>query len=496
MPDPTDPRTPCLVGVAQQTVRPADGPSAEPLACWERVARAAAADAGAPGLLRQLDSVQVVYCQSWPYADPVGLLAGRLGAAPRHRHYSGVGGTTPQLLLAAAAQGIAQGKMDTALVVGAEALATRRALRRQGGRPQWSHRAPSPPPFPRADLPHPAEAAHEVYQAWLTFALFDVARRAARGDSLADERRGRGAMMAPMTRVAAANPYAWFPVERDAEELVTPGPDNRLVGSPYTKWTVAVMDVDMAAAALLISTAAADALGVPAERRVYLRGWAYAEDPAYVAERADLAASAAMRQAAAEALRVAGLGLDDLACLDLYSCFAASLRFGCDALGLAPDDPRGLTVTGGLPFAGGPASNYLLHAVAALAERLRADPGSSGLVSGVGMHMAKHVYAVWSGRPGPLGVPDGDAVRARLAGERRCALAEAYAGPARVASYSVTHGRDGRAEAAVLVLDLPDGARAWARTSEPDLLADAEARELVGQPVRVATDGRVNTAAW
>jgi acetyl-CoA C-acetyltransferase len=501
------PRTPCLVGVAQQAVRPGDGPAPEPLDSWEQVTRAAAGDAGAPRLVQRLDSVQVVYCQSWPYDDPAGRLSDRLGAAPAHRTYSGIGGTVGQRLLAGAAGAIARGELDSALVVGAEALATKRALKKSGQRPAWSHRDPQRKPFPLETMPHPSEIAHEVFPAYLTFALFDVARRAARGDSLAEERAGRGAMMAPMTRVAAANPHAWFPVERSPDELVTPSPDNRLVASPYTKWTVAVMDVDMAAAAILMSTQAADALGVPPDKRIYLRGHAYAEDPAFVAERADLSSSAAMRAASAEALRVAGAGLDDIAHVDLYSCFASSLRFGCDALGLDPLDPRGLTVTGGLPFAGGPASNYLLHGLASMAERLRADPGAYGLLSGVGMHLQKHGYSLWSSEPGPLGEPDTELIDKRLAGETRCALAEAYDGPARVASYSVIHGRDGAASSGVLMLDLPEGplgadptapsgARGWARVTEPELLADAESRELVGQPVTVTTNGQVNTAAW
>ena len=486
----TDPHLPCLVGVAQQTVRPADGPAPEPLQWWETIARAAADDAGAPDLLKRLDSIRVVYCQSWPYDDPAARLAERLGAAPRHTTYTGIGGTVPLTTLAEAARDIAAGRCDAVLVVGAEALATRRALKKAGERPAWSHRHPSPPAFPFDRMPHDAEMAHELFLATDTFALFDVARRAARGDSLETERSSRGAMMAPMTAVAAANPHAWFPVERTAEELVTPTPDNRLVGWPYTKYTVSVMDVDMAAAALVVSAEVADEIGVPAESRVHLHGADYAEDPWTVAEHPDLGSSPAMATAARSALGQAGVTVDQLAHLDLYSCFASSLRFACDALGLDPLDPRGLTVTGGLPFAGGPASNYTLHAVASMAERLRADPGSYGLVTGVGMHLTKHAYTVWSTTPGAPGTP------AEMPSPAGPNVIGAYEGDATVASYTVSHGRSGDAESAVLVLDVAHGARAYARVREPDLLADAESRELVGQRVTVTTDGRVNLARW
>lgn len=485
-----DPRTPCVIGVAQQTVRPREGIAPEPLAWWERVARLAADDAGAAKVLELLDSVRVVYCQSWPYDDPAGRLAERLGAAPRHRDYSGIGGTVPLGLLADAARQIAAGTIDSALVVGAEALATKRALKKAGERAAWSHRHPQPPQFPMERMPPASELNHQVFQAWETFALFDSARRAARGQSIEAEAAERGAFMAPMTEVAAANPHAWFPVARGAEELVTPTPSNRLVGWPYTKLTVAIMDVDMAAAAVVVSSGLADQLGVPADKRIYLRGYAYAEDPWPVAGHPDLSSSPAMARAARGALGRAGLEPGELTALDLYSCFAASVRFGCDALGIDVRDPRGVTVTGGLPFAGGPASNYTLHSVAAMTERLRGAPGAHGLVTGVGMHMTKHAWLVLSAEPGGPGEPE-----PAPAPEER-PVVEGYAGPATVAAYTVAHGRDGRAESGLLVLDLPDEGRGYARVREPDLLADAESRELVGQPVTVTTENGVNTATW
>ena len=492
-----DPRTPCIVGVAQETVR-SPGPAPEPLDSWERVARAAALDAGDPDVLARLPSLQVVYCQSWPYDDPVGRLADRLGATPAHRVYSGIGGTTPQVLLNRCAESILRGELDLSLVVGAEALATVRAVKKTGERVAWSHRDPERKPFPFEAVPVAAEVAHEVFQAWLTFPLFDTARRAARAASLPGYASEIGRLLAPMTDVAAANPHAWRPVRRTAEELSTPTPANRLVGWPYTKHEVSVLDVDMAAAVLMCSWERADALGVPDDRRIVLRGWAYGEESWTIAEREQMACSPAMAEVSTAALSAAGLGLDDITAFDLYSCFPSSVNLALDALGRSADDGRGITVTGGLPFAGGPASDYVLHAVASMVERLRRDPVGAGLVSGVGMHMTKHVYAVYAGEPGvsPPKVPAGAALQERLDALPRRRVADSGTGPAVVAAYSVAHGRDGAAESGLLVVDLPDRTRAYARVTDPGLLADAEARELVGAAVTLRTDGRVNTASW
>ena len=199
-----------------------------------------------------------------------------------------------------------------------------------------------------------------------------------------------------------------------------------------------------------------------------------------------------------------GAGVDDIGHLDLYSCFASSIEFALDALGIdqaaarsadpgvAPDRP--VTVTGGLAYHGGPGSNYLTHSLATMVETLRADPGAMGLVSGVGMHMHKHVFAAYSTTPGTLVPPDDTAVAA-LGAMAETPIVESFEGPARVATYSVVHGRDGAPESAALVCDLEatsgtqPAARCYARMTDPSALEAAESEELIGRTLQISSDG-------
>jgi acetyl-CoA C-acetyltransferase len=482
---------------------------------WEEVARLASDDTGRSGAIDGIERLDVVYCQAWQYDDPPARLAERLGAHPRAGRYSGIGGTVPQTIVSDAARDILRGDLDLALVVGGEALATRRRMSKEGRKPAWSFPPEERRPFP-FDVPlHPGEVANGIFEAWLTFALFENSRRAHLGAGMDPYRRSLGELLAPMTAVAASNPYAWFPTERTVDEIIGPSPQNRMVGYPYSKLMTAIMDVDMAAAVVMASDATADALGVPLERRVYLRGWGYAEDPPAVAQRSDLWRSGAMEAAGAAALQGAGAGIDDIAHFDLYSCFASSVGFALDALGIdpkaarsaagaAPDRP--ISVTGGLAYHGGPGSNYVTHALASMVETLRADPGSLGMVSGVGMHMHKHAFATYSTMPWDLAPPDDPAVSARGAVAETSVL-ESFDGPAKVATYSVVHGRDGRPEWAALVCDLPSpgdgspsagvvgGARCYARLTDPEALLMAESEELIGRPVHLTSDGGGRTTA-
>ena len=111
-----------------------------------------------------------------------------------------------------------------------------------------------------------------------------------------------------------------------------------------------------------------------------------ANDHWFISERPELHRSPAIRLAGAAALEAAGLGIDDVASIDLYSCFPAVVQMAAAELGLAVDDPaRPLTLTGGLTFGGGPGNNYTSHGIARAVGALREAPGSTALVTGLGL---------------------------------------------------------------------------------------------------------------
>jgi acetyl-CoA C-acetyltransferase len=197
-----------------------------------------------------------------------------------------------------------------------------------------------------------------------------------------------------------------------------------------------------------------------------------------------------MQQASAATLRAASVDIDDVAHLDLYSCFGSSVTLALDALGIKAGDPRGVTVTGGLPFSGGAGSDYLTHSIAAMAGVLRRDPGSLGLVSGVGMHLTKHIFGLYSTTPpGSLVAVDQAAVQRGL--DARPPMAITAAAPegtrATVASYTVAHSGGGEPEWGLAICDLSDGTRCYARVEDADLLRHLETSEWVGSAVSLAS---------
>ena len=484
-----DPHSPCIIGIGRTTYHRGGSLAPEPLELWEEACRTAAADSGNPGVLAAASHLGVVFCQSWQYDDPAGRLAERLGCVEADRLYSGIGGVVAQTLISDAAARMFRGDLDLAVAVGAEALDTVRRAHVGQVELGWSHpggQVSLPFDYP----PNKAETAHDLHHAYATFAMRDVARRGRLGTLPDEYRQQLGSQWSRCSKVSAANPFSWFPVERSTEEIITPTPSNRMVAYPYTKYMTAIMEVDMAAAVILATEERADELRIPRDRRVYLRSWAQAEDPPYVAQHPDLSRSPAAAVTAGEALRGAGIGsLDELAFFDLYSCFAASINFSRDAIGLALDDPRPVTVTGGLPYHGGPASNYMMHSVTEMVSKLRQEPSAAGLVTGVGMHLSKHSAAVYSATPGPVSVPCD--LQPVLDRQPPMTIVGPATGQATVAAYTVLHGRE-RPERAIAICDVEPGVRCYAETRDTSLMAALEAEEWVHRPVRLVSgpDGR------
>jgi acetyl-CoA C-acetyltransferase len=485
-------KRPCIIGVAQRTVRKEEGPSPEPLDLWESVARSAVSDAQAQGdLLSAVQSLRVVFCESWAYDAPARRLADRLEINPADCYDSGIGGSTPQILLHTAGEAMIRGELDVAMICGAEALATIQAIHQAGDTPGWSYPAESRPDRYIPDAVEQSVGLNSHGAPFLA-SILENERRAKLGVSYEEYLHGLGDLLSGMTDVASQNPYAWFRRSQDARALITTGPTNRQVTVPYTKHMVAMWNVDMAAAIIVATDEAADRLGVPQDRRVYLHGWCEANDPARIAVRPSMSSSPAMIAASQEALRMATVGMDDIRHLDIYSCFTGAMNLARDALKVQDRPGDHVTVTGGLPYSGGPGSNYMMHSIASMTTVLREDPGSFGMVTGTGMSFNKQAFAVYSARP-PVEVPTPpNSVQGRLDDMPCYELAESFVGTGRVASFSVQFDRSGTPATGVAVLDIADRVRAYARVDHPDVLLYAVKGDLVNQLVEVVEESNIS----
>jgi acetyl-CoA C-acetyltransferase len=510
---PLDPRTPVIAGVGQASERLGEPgyQGLSPVALAAAAAREALADTGAnpADVARAIDTVAGVRQFEASRPDrpaPLGradnyprAVAGRLGADPARAILGVVGGQSPQHLVTELAGSIAAGECGGALVFGAEAISTVRHFMAQPpeARPDFTETiggSLEDRGLGLGDLASPYRWVHGLTDPPSGYALLENARRSRQGLSRAAYAAQMGALFAPFTRVAAANPHAAAPTERTADELVTPTERNRPIADPYTRFLVARDQVNQGAAVLLLPAGTARDLGVPPEACVYLHGHADLTERD-VLDRADLGASPASALAIRSALTMAGISLTGLGLLDLYSCFPIAVLAVCDGLGLDPADPRGLTLTGGLPFFGGPGNNYSMHAIAEAVAGLRARPGAFGLVGANGGILSKYSAAVYSTTPAPWRPSESAALQEQVAAWQAVPKAGAADGPAVIESWTVRYSRNGP-PAGVVAGRLQDGsnARFLARAdpADTDLAALLSEGDPAGRRVTARSADGVN----
>ena len=496
-----DPRLPVVVGVGQVSQRVAAAEARAPIDLLADASRLAEADTDAKqSLLDQVGVVAVAQIGSWRYPDPGALLARRLGIEPRRTLVSTVGGNSPQLLVDELAARIQRNELDVALVGGAESMHTRwRARREPRVELTWETGDDAPCEWVIGDDrpgASPYEAAHSALAPPLVYPLFETALRAAAGRTVEEHQRHVSELWARFSQVAATNPHAWSQQALTAEQIRTVSPDNRMVCFPYPKRMCANIDVDQAAALLLCSYESARAAGVPDDRMVFLHAAAEVHDHYFFSERWSLAESPGIATAVGDAVDAAGIALDDIARFDLYSCFPSAVQVAARALGLADDDPRALTVTGGLGFAGGPVNNYPTHAIARMVELLRGDPMSYGCTTALGWYISKHATGIWSSTPPARGFQrvDPAASQAKVDATPRREPAGLLDEEVTLEATSVSFERDGTPSLGIVTALTGDGRRALANVRDKALLGAFTTEAHEGRTVRLTNDGTTNTA--
>ncbi len=482
-----NPRTPVLVGMGTLTQRLDDPRRAdEAIELMRRAVAAAAEDCGRPALL---DSVGLVLVPEgiWPYHDPGRLIAGAIGIDARTvlAHV----GVLQQTLVSRACAAIAAGTTDAALVCGGEAKFRDQAATRAGVEVPVTvdDAAPDEVLSADGDILLGVEIERQLATPAHQYAVMDNALRHADGLDDHAHRARLGDLWASFAAVAAGQAEAWDRSAPDARAITVPSDTNRMIATPYTRLLCSQWNVDQSVALLLTSVGEAERHGIARDRWVFPVAAAESNAMASMSTRAELHRSPAVGLAGRSVLAHAGRDLDDVGHLDLYSCFPAAVQIQARELGLALDDRRELTVTGGMTFGGGPLNSYALHATAAVARALRADPGSFGLVTGVSGMLTKSGVSLWSSAP-----PDHDFAAIDVSAQARdatplCPLDPAVTGPGTIVAATVVHERGVPAHG-VAVVEV-DAVRTVAVSPDPQVAQAMTIDDWCGRAVDVPFAG-------
>jgi acetyl-CoA C-acetyltransferase len=477
-----DPRTPVLVGIGQLTHRGPDPTTA--LDLLADAAELAIADAGGR-VGTAIDAVWVVNVLSDKLVAAASSLARRLRVDAPERVVTTIGGNSPQALVSAACERIRSGERRAVLIAGAEAGASARRTERALLSPG------DDPPDEVVGDPRIGVGQHELAVGLAPpsamYPLFESAIAARFGRSPAAQRRWLGAFCSPMAAMAAKNHLAWFATAYSADEIASVTPENRQVGQPYTKLMNSVLAVDQAAALLITDVETARSAGVDKGGWVFPWSGASCNDVFLPSQRPLLDRSEGLAAAGQAALDAAAIGIEDVDAIDLYSCFPCAVQMGAEALGLSLDDPARLTMTGSMPYFGGPGNNYASHGIAHVAEAIRAGDAAVGLATGLGWYVTKHAVGIYGASPPPHGWRyDACVSQQRRINAGTLEVATAPMGMAQVEAMTVVHDRGAQVTGAPIFGRLASGERVVADAAT-QLAPELAGVSLVGSTVSVRT---------
>ncbi|HPR51549.1 MAG TPA: acetyl-CoA acetyltransferase [Deltaproteobacteria bacterium] len=484
--------TPILVGVAQYTQPKHTTSPLDPLGLMAHVCRDALADAGGVKLKELIDTLYVVNLFQWTYRDAPGMLCNVLGISPERSYYTPIGGNTPQLLVHKAARDLASGRRRAVLLTGAEAIYSLRRSLKGDIVLDWTP-SESPERIDGDDPPgvNHFEASYDLYLPSYVYPIFETAIRASYGRSPEQHREYMGRLWEHFSLIASKNSHAWSREKLSAQDIAEVTSDNRYIGYPYTKSMNANINVDQSAALILTTQETAQECGIDPSRWVYPLGGADFHDIWNFSQRPRLDNSPAIRNAAQVALDQAELTLNEIDVFDLYSCFPSAVEIARAEIGIAEDDPRELSVTGGLAFFGGAGNNYSMHAIASVVERIRHDRSLKAMVTANGWYITKHSIGIYGGTPPktPWKDSDGSSIQRAISDEALPEPVEKADGSLCVEGYVVRHDRHGQPEKGTVIGRLTDGKRALAHIdAKPGTLLKMEEVELVGRTGEVRFD--------
>jgi len=475
--------TPVLVGTG--VVEQRDG-SREPLALMEDALRRA----GAPELLRRIERILIPRGR-WKYRDPGRAIADAVGATGAYTVLTQIGILQSTLIGEACAQ-IAAGDLTVAAVVGGEAGDRLRAARKAGGKPVDTVIEEPADEVRRAEheLFHEAETAVGLRDAVDFYALLESAYTSAAGRTVDQGRDEIARIYRRFSEIAADNPYAW---RREAlrespptEASIRDG--SPMIAFPYNRSHVSSWSVDQASALVFCAAGTARELGIPESGWIFPVVNAESNHMMQLCTRPELDRCPGAEVSGKAAFEHAGIGPDDLDLVELYSCFPVAVQAYARELGI--DLGRDLTVTGGMPYAGGPFNSYVLQATCRMAELLR-ERGGTGAVTTVSGVLTKQAVTLWSTEPGPRPFADID-VTAEVAAKTQPRKArEDFSGPGTVVAVTVLHTSD--PPRVVALVEDDSGVRGFGHSERPEVVADVERRTWVGRAVVIEAGGEI---AW
>jgi acetyl-CoA C-acetyltransferase len=157
-------------------------------------------------------------------------------------------------------------------------------------------------------------------------------------------------------------------------------------------------------------------------------------------------------------------------------------------IGISDSNSRDLTLTGGLPYFGGPWSNYSLHAIASAVDKIHQNPHYKIMIVANGGYNSKQSFGIYGSRPPSLDFAEISAIniQKKIFNNKINPPIEKAKGELTIEGYTILYTREQEPKEGIVIGKINSDQRTLAFIKESDKKLKALAsKELVNKKVRV-----------
>ena len=284
------------------------------------------------------------------------------------------------------------------------------------------------------------------------------------------------------SEIAAKNQDGWIEQSIDKKDIKNESKKNLRQAFPYNKYHCTSWNVNQACAIIICSESVANKLDIPIEKRVYPLASSENNHMISTLQRPNLIKSEGMQLAANFILDICSKYNLKPDLYDLYSCFPVAVQMFAKSLKL--EDINDKTITGAMPFAGGPLNSYVLHSTAKLIEKLR-ENNNVGIITGVSGMMTKQSYALWSKNP-LIDFKYKDCTHKAKEIELPVKLSDQKSGSGKVIGYTILVRN--KVNKAIIFVDTDDKKRKLITSCNETIINEMQNTEWVGKRINFKED--------
>ena len=366
----------------------------EALVLMDKAVKSALSDSGNKLIKDHIDEIRIPK-GFWRYRDPGKWIAKNNSFKNIPTTYVTKIGVLQQNLINEACIKIEKGEINASIILGGEARY--KLLRSSIEKKEYSETQLSKNPDfyikAKEDLYGDDELAELGAMAVGYYAAMETAIRKNDEENIEEHQNNIALMYEDFSRIASNNKDGWLDHPYSKKEILNSSQKNKMLAYPYKRLHCTSWNVNQSAALIICSEELANNLGIDLRKRVYPISSSENNHMIAIQQRPKLYESAGMNYAAKSICKVKeklGIKLD---AYDLYSCFPVAIKMFSKSLGLADEVPK--TITGSMPYAGGPLNSFVLHSTVKMIQKIRNMEARYGLVTGVSGMMTKQSFCIW-----------------------------------------------------------------------------------------------------